>query len=77
MEINSDSILKISGNVVEEEKQLLDNHLLDTLTESDCSEDEREKRRKNLKGRWSSLEHMKFIKGCLIHGNCWNKVRLL
>ena len=28
-------------------------------------------------GRWEKLEHMKFLKGCLLHGNNWKKVILI
>lgn len=26
-------------------------------------------------GRWNNTEHMRFIQGCLLHGNNWRKVR--
>ena len=25
-------------------------------------------------GRWNNTEHMRFIQGCLLHGNNWRKV---
>ncbi len=25
-------------------------------------------------GRWEKIEHLKFLKGCLLHGNNWKKV---
>lgn len=28
-------------------------------------------------GRWEKLEHLKFLKGCLIHGNNWKKVKFI
>lgn len=28
-------------------------------------------------GRWEKQEHLKFLKGCLLHGNNWKKVNLL
>lgn len=30
-----------------------------------------------LRGRWNRLEHIRFVKGCLIHGNDWTKVSRL
>jgi hypothetical protein len=41
---------------------------------SDNSSKDNHERYKN--GRWQPAEHLRFIKGCLIHGNNWNKVRL-
>jgi len=26
-------------------------------------------------GRWEKVEHLKFLKGCLLHGNNWKKVK--
>ena len=26
-------------------------------------------------GRWNNTEHLRFIQGCLLHGNNWRKVR--
>ena len=28
-------------------------------------------------GRWNNTEHMRFIQGCLLHGNNWRKVSLI
>jgi hypothetical protein len=25
-------------------------------------------------GRWNQEEHKKFLRGCIIHENCWGKV---
>ena len=28
-------------------------------------------------GRWNNTEHMRFIQGCLMHGNNWRKVSFI
>ena len=34
-----------------------------------------EEKEENLNGRWNKEEHIRFIKGCLLYGNNWKKVK--
>ena len=34
-----------------------------------------EEKEENLNGRWNQEEHIRFIKGCLLYGNNWKKVK--
>jgi hypothetical protein len=34
-----------------------------------------EEKEENLNGRWNHEEHIRFIKGCLLFGNNWKKVK--
>ena len=41
----------------------------------DLNEDENDNNNNILNGRWSQKEHLLFIKGCLLYGNYWKKVK--
>jgi hypothetical protein len=43
---------------------------LDNLSSSSREDDGKFKN-----GRWLPCEHLRFIKGCLLHGNNWKKVK--
>ena len=34
-----------------------------------------DEKEENLNGRWNQDEHIRFIKGCLLYGNNWKKVK--
>ena len=34
-----------------------------------------DEKEENLNGRWNQEEHIRFIKGCLLYGNNWKKVK--
>ena len=55
-----------------EEKTNNDNNNFESI---DINDDENDNNGYTLSGRWSQKEHFLFIKGCLIYGNFWKKVK--
>ena len=41
----------------------------------ELNEDENDNNNNIINGRWSQKEHLLFIKGCLLFGNCWKEVQ--